>query len=174
VVNFTPQPHHPQGRALVPFEQETGWAPEPIWTLWKRDTPLTLAKNRTPIPWFSSPYSSRYDGLNCVCRTLHTYFVFYKLHTQKGKMVYVDIQLESSACGCTEVSAHGSVFGGGHQHFLLRILTPYRSRNPRLTTVGIRCADHAIPSIRKSWHYFANKRRSLGRHSSLADQSQGV
>jgi hypothetical protein len=22
-----------------------------------------------------------------------------------------------------------------------------------------------------SWHYFANKRRSLGRHSSLADQS---
>jgi hypothetical protein len=32
---------------------------------------------------------------------------------------------------------------------------------------GIRCADHATP-IRKSWHYFANKRRSLGRHSSLA------
>jgi hypothetical protein len=25
-------------------------------------------------------------------------------------------------------------------------------------TVGIRCADHATPSIRKSWHYFANKR----------------
>jgi hypothetical protein len=39
---------------------------------------------------------------------------------------------------------------------------------------GIRCADHATPSIRKSWHYFANKRRSIGRHSSLADQSQGV
>jgi hypothetical protein len=38
---------------------------------------------------------------------------------------------------------------------------------------GIRCADHATPSIRKSWHYFANKRRSLGRHSSLADQSLG-
>jgi hypothetical protein len=50
----------------------------------------------------------------------------------------------------------------------------FQSRKPRLTTVGIRCADHATPSIRKSWHYFANKRRSLGRHSSLADQSHGV
>jgi hypothetical protein len=49
-----------------------------------------------------------------------------------------------------------------------------RSRKPRLTTGGIRCADHATPSIRKSWHYFANKRRLLGRHSSLADQSHGV
>jgi hypothetical protein len=39
---------------------------------------------------------------------------------------------------------------------------------------GIRCADHATPSIRKSWHYFANKRRSLGRHNLLADQSHGV
>jgi hypothetical protein len=39
------------------------------------------------------------------------------------------------------------------------------------TTGGIRCADHATPPIRKSWHYFAKKRRPLGRHSSLADQS---
>jgi hypothetical protein len=38
---------------------------------------------------------------------------------------------------------------------------------------GIRCADHAPPSIRKSWYYFAKKRRSFGRHSSLADQSNG-
>jgi hypothetical protein len=27
-----------------------------------------------------------------------------------------------------------------------------RSRKPRLTTVVIRCADRATPSIRKSWH----------------------
>jgi hypothetical protein len=27
-----------------------------------------------------------------------------------------------------------------------------RSRKPRLTTVGIRCADHAKPSISRSWH----------------------
>jgi hypothetical protein len=39
---------------------------------------------------------------------------------------------------------------------------------------GILCADHATPSIRKSWHYFPNKRRSLGRHSSIADQCHGV
>jgi hypothetical protein len=26
------------------------------------------------------------------------------------------------------------------------------SRKSRLTAVGIRCADHATPSIRKSWH----------------------
>jgi hypothetical protein len=36
---------------------------------------------------------------------------------------------------------------------------PTRSRKPRLATVGIRCADHETPSIRKSRHYFANKRR---------------
>jgi hypothetical protein len=38
-------------------------------------------------------------------------------------------------------------------------------------TGGIRCADHPTPSLRKSWYYFAKKRRSLGRYSSLADQS---
>jgi hypothetical protein len=26
------------------------------------------------------------------------------------------------------------------------------SRKSRLTAVGIRCADHETPSIRKSWH----------------------
>jgi hypothetical protein len=31
------------------------------------------------------------------------------------------------------------------------------------TTGGIRCADHATPSIRKSWYYFAkNGGRSVG------------
>jgi hypothetical protein len=42
------------------------------------------------------------------------------------------------------------------------------------TSGGISCADHATPSIRKSWYYFAKKRRSLGRRGSLADQSHGV
>jgi hypothetical protein len=34
----------------------------------------------------------------------------------------------------------------------LVLLKGDRSRKPRLTTVGIRCADHGTPSIRKSWH----------------------
>jgi hypothetical protein len=44
-----------------------------------------------------------------------------------------------------------------------------RSRKPRLTAVGIRCADYVTPSIRKVGTNFADKRRSLGRYSSLAD-----
>jgi hypothetical protein len=40
---------------------------------------------------------------------------------------------------------------------------PGASRKPRLTAVGIRCADHAIPSTRKSRHYFADSGgRSVG------------
>jgi hypothetical protein len=58
------------------------------------------------------------------------------------------------------------------------ILLPYYYRSPvkktENTTRGIRCADHATPSIHKSWYYFAKKWRSLGGHSSLADQSHGV
>jgi hypothetical protein len=32
----------------------------------------------------------------------------------------------------------------------------FRSTKPRLTAVGIRCADHVTPSTRKSRHYFAD------------------
>jgi hypothetical protein len=44
-----------------------------------------------------------------------------------------------------------------------------RSRKPRLTAVGIRCADHAKLSILKIGTKFADKRRLLGRYSSIAD-----
>jgi hypothetical protein len=37
------------------------------------------------------------------------------------------------------------------------------SRNPRLTVVWIRCADHATPSIRKSLHSPTSSGRSVGR-----------
>jgi hypothetical protein len=41
----------------------------------------------------------------------------------------------------------------------------------KITAVGIRHVDHVAPSIRKK---FADKRRSLGRYSSLADSDHGV
>jgi hypothetical protein len=31
------------------------------------------------------------------------------------------------------------------------------ARKPALTVVGIRCADHATPSIGKSWHYLCRQ-----------------
>jgi hypothetical protein len=44
----------------------------------------------------------------------------------------------------------------------------YKTEN---TAVEIRCADHATPSTRKN---FADRRRSLGRYSSLASEGHGV
>jgi hypothetical protein len=29
--------------------QETGWAPEPVWTLWRGEESLVRARNRNPI-----------------------------------------------------------------------------------------------------------------------------
>jgi hypothetical protein len=31
----------------VPIGEETGWASEPVWTLWRREKSLALARNRT-------------------------------------------------------------------------------------------------------------------------------
>jgi hypothetical protein len=43
------------------------------------------------------------------------------------------------------------------------------SRKSRLTTVGIRCGDHATSYIRKFGTDFSDMRRSFGRYISFAD-----
>jgi hypothetical protein len=55
------------------------------------------------------------------------------------------------------------------KHFFVNILCIIRSWKLRLTAAGIRCADHATPLSEKVGTNFANKRRPLGRYSSLAD-----
>jgi hypothetical protein len=55
-----------------------------------------------------------------------------------------------------------------HIHFSV-YLKYFRSKKPRLTAVGIRCADLATRLSAKVGTNFADKRRSLGRYSSLAD-----
>jgi len=43
----------PRGKELpVTSEQETGWAPGPVWTRWRREEIPTPAGKRTPV---SSP-----------------------------------------------------------------------------------------------------------------------
>jgi hypothetical protein len=42
---------------------------------------------------------------------------------------------------------------GGHQYKITDYVSQkLRSRIPRLTAVGSRCADHASPSTREGWH----------------------
>jgi hypothetical protein len=50
------------GRALppgkgppVPFVQEAGWTPEPVWTQRLEEKSFASAGDRTPIAWPSSP-----------------------------------------------------------------------------------------------------------------------
>jgi len=35
-------------------EQESGWASNPVWTIWRRENPLALTGNRTTVPRLSS------------------------------------------------------------------------------------------------------------------------
>jgi len=47
VVNCRPQPLYPQERTPIPFEQEDGRAPVPVWTYWRREKLLAPSRVRT-------------------------------------------------------------------------------------------------------------------------------
>jgi len=34
------QPLYPRERSMVPSEQETGWGPEPVYMIWRREKSL--------------------------------------------------------------------------------------------------------------------------------------
>jgi hypothetical protein len=47
---------------------EAGWAPKPVWKLWRREKSLTPVGNWTTIPWSCNQYSSHYtDWAGLVC-----------------------------------------------------------------------------------------------------------
>jgi hypothetical protein len=52
---------------------------------------------------------------------------------------------------CLFRSADLGVLVEGSFFFTPRVLC-FGSREPRLTAMGIRCAEHVTPSIRRSWH----------------------
>jgi hypothetical protein len=44
----TPAALPPEKQHPLPTGQEAGWAPEPVWTLWKGEKLLVSVRNRTP------------------------------------------------------------------------------------------------------------------------------
>jgi hypothetical protein len=53
----------PRKEAPAPTAQGGGWAPELLWTLWRRSISPVLAWNRTTSPWSSSPYPTTLSRL---------------------------------------------------------------------------------------------------------------
>ena len=47
-VSGQPRPLYPRDRTPVPIKWEIGWAPEKVWTSWRREESLEPAGFRTP------------------------------------------------------------------------------------------------------------------------------
>jgi hypothetical protein len=50
VVNFTPRPLYPRERKPVPTKLEAVWAPDLVWTFYRREKYLATTGIRTPDP----------------------------------------------------------------------------------------------------------------------------
>jgi hypothetical protein len=63
VVSFMPRPLYPRGKnSRYPLDKEVGWAPEPVWMLWRREKSFPCRESNPGYPARSYPDSSRYIG----------------------------------------------------------------------------------------------------------------
>jgi hypothetical protein len=49
----------PEKESPIPIRWDAGWAPDPVWTLWKREKCIALAGNGTPA---AQSLACRYTG----------------------------------------------------------------------------------------------------------------
>jgi hypothetical protein len=75
----------PWGRALNTFGQETGWTPEPIWALWRRENCLIL-------PGFEAQFNGR--PLRCLAKVLteiSSVFCDLKLAEKRSELCFLHL-----------------------------------------------------------------------------------
>ena len=86
VVNFTPRPLYPQRRTSIYTEQEVVWAPQPVWTAWRKDKFLASVEIRTPnlAVTLTTPYNCC-----CYCRCCRCCTFFALKKPEDGDKYYV-------------------------------------------------------------------------------------
>jgi hypothetical protein len=93
MLNFTPRPLCPRERILVPIELLASWAPEPVWTFWRRHKSLALVGVRITDRPTHSPVTIDRSGRAAE-------FIFTSLESEDVEKsgvekVYVDVTLRT-------------------------------------------------------------------------------